>query len=140
VIAEVHNTYGGRHAYLLPPDGNRPAMVMKQFYVSPFNDVDGHYLVRAPLPDDQLDVTISLHRENQPAFVVTMRGDRRNATAARLAGLQVVAPLAPMMGALGIRVQGITLWLRRVPLVPRPQPSEEPAQLTERSAKKVNQS
>ena len=24
VIAEVHNTYGGRHAYLLPPD-SRPA-------------------------------------------------------------------------------------------------------------------
>jgi DUF1365 family protein len=30
-----------------------------------------------------------------------------------------VAPLAPLMVALGIRVQGITLWLRRVPVVPR---------------------
>ena len=24
VVAEVHNTYGGRHAYLLPPDGDHP--------------------------------------------------------------------------------------------------------------------
>ncbi|MET0992917.1 MAG: DUF1365 family protein, partial [Mycobacterium sp.] len=63
VVAEVHNTYGGRHAYLLPPDGDRPAMVRKKLYVSPFNDVDGHYLVRAPRPDAELDVTISLHRE-----------------------------------------------------------------------------
>ena len=79
VVAEVHNTYGGRHAYLLPPDAGQPAMVMKKLYVSPFNDVDGYYLVRAPRPDSQLDVTISLHRENQPAFVATMRGDRRRA-------------------------------------------------------------
>ena len=50
----------------------------KKLYVSPFNDVDGYYLVRAPLPDAELDVTISLHRDNQPAFVATcaVSGDR----------------------------------------------------------------
>ena len=52
VIAEVHNTYGGRHAYLLPPTGDQPAAVKKTLYVSPFNEVDGYYLVRAPLPDE----------------------------------------------------------------------------------------
>jgi uncharacterized protein len=119
VVAEVHNTYGGRHAYLLPPHGDRPAMVRKKLYVSPFNDVDGYYLVRAPLPDDELDVRISLHRDSQPAFVATMRGTRRNASVGELLKLQFVAPLAPLMGAIGIRVQGITLWLRRVPVVAR---------------------
>jgi DUF1365 family protein len=29
------------------------------------------------------------------------------------------------MGAIGIRVQGITLWLRRVPVVPRPESTEK---------------
>ena len=99
VVAEVHNTYGGSHAYLLPPDAGQPAMVMKKLYVSPFNDVDGYYLVRAPRPDSQLDVTISLHRENQPAFVATMRGDRRRAGIGQIIRLQLVAPLAPLMGA-----------------------------------------
>ena len=101
VIAEVHNTYGGRHAYLLPPDSGQPAMVAKKLYVSPFNDVSGYYLVRAPRPDAELDVTISLHRENQPAFVATMRGDRRRATVGQILRLQLVAPLAPLMGAAG---------------------------------------
>jgi DUF1365 family protein len=119
IVAEVHNTYGDRHAYLLPPDGVRPAMVTKKLYVSPFNDVDGYYLVRAPRPDDTLDVTISLHRDNQPAFVATLRGTRRPATRREVMRLQMVSPLAPLMGALGIRVQGVTLWLRRVPVVPR---------------------
>jgi DUF1365 family protein len=132
VIAEVHNTYGGRHGYLLPPDGNGPSMVMKKFYVSPFNDVDGYYLVRAPRPADEVDVTISLHRDNQPAFVVTMRGTRRRATIREIMRLQIVSPLAPLMGALGIRVQGITLWLRRVPVVPRPTAVPESANESEK--------
>ena len=98
---------------------------MKKLYVSPFNDVEGYYLVRAPRPDSQLDVTISLHRENQPAFVATLRGSRRRAGIGEIVRLQLVAPLAPLMGALGIRIQGITLWLRRVPVVPRPKVAEK---------------
>ena len=124
IVAEVHNTYGGRHAYLLPPHDDHPAMVRKRIYVSPFNDVDGYYLVRAPLPGAELDVRISLHRDNQQAFVATMRGTRRSADIGELLKLQIVTPLAPLMGAIGIRVQGITLWLRRVPVVPRPESTE----------------
>ena len=100
-------------------------MVMKKLYVSPFNDVDGYYLVRAPRPDSELNVTISLHRENQPAFVATMRGNQATGRHRSDLRLQLMAPLAPLMGALGIRVQGITLWLRRVPVVPRPEVAEQ---------------
>jgi DUF1365 family protein len=119
IIAEVHNTHGARHAYLLPPSPDPPAMVSKKFYASPFNGVDGHYLVRAPRPDAKLDVRISLHRDNQPAFVATMRGTRRPAGIGELIRLQAVAPLAPLMAALEMRVQSITLRLRRVPVTPR---------------------
>jgi uncharacterized protein len=125
IVAEVHNTYGGRHGYLLPPHGDQPAMVRKRLYVSPFNDVDGYYLVHAPKPGPELDVRISLHRDNQPAFVATLRGTRRKAGVGEVLRLQVVAPLAPLVGALGIRFQGITLWLRRVPVVPRTEVVEE---------------
>jgi DUF1365 family protein len=118
IIAEMHNTRGGRHAYLLPPDADRPAMARKMLHVSPFNAVDGYYLVRAPLPDAELDVRISLHRENQPAFIATLRGTRRRGGIGELLRLQLMAPLAPLMGALGFRVQTITLRLRRVPLKP----------------------
>jgi DUF1365 family protein len=136
VIAEVHNTYGGRHAYLMPPDAGVPAMVMKKLYVSPFNAVDGYYLVRAPRPDAELNVTISLHRENQPAFVATMRGARRPANVRQVLRLQLTAPVAPLMGSLGSRVQGITLRLRRVPIEPRPDAVEK---ADEREKEKVEQ-
>ncbi|VEG57629.1 Protein of uncharacterised function (DUF1365) [Mycolicibacterium aurum] len=119
VVVEVQNTYGERHAYLLPPSGERPAMVDKKLYMSPFNDVDGHYLVQAPEPEENLDVTISLHRENQPALVTTLRGARRPAGVGNIVWLQLVAPVAPLMNAFSARVQVILLSLRRVPVVPR---------------------
>jgi uncharacterized protein len=118
VIAEVHNTYGQRHAYLLPP-ADKPVPVTKKLYVSPFNPVDGHYLVWAPRPDRQVDVMVSLHRGEQPAFVATLRGTRHPVTAGHVVRMQLVAPLAPAMVAARIRIQGITLWLRRVPVAPR---------------------
>ena len=43
VVAEVHNTYGERHCYLLRPDADGHAGAEKAFYVSPFFAVDGRY-------------------------------------------------------------------------------------------------
>jgi cyclopropane-fatty-acyl-phospholipid synthase len=119
VIVEVHNTYGQRHVYLLPP-ANTPVLVSKKFYVSPFNPVAGHYQVLAPRPDQQVDVVVSLHGDGQPPFVATLRGTRRPATVGHVTRMQFLSPLAPLMVALRIRIQGLALWLRRVPVVPRP--------------------
>ena len=120
VIAEVHNTYGGRHAYVVTGDG-RLATLAKAFYVSPFNDVSGRYVITAPRPAQTLDVRITLMRDDQPPFVAAMRGDRLPVSAAQLLRLQIIAPLAPLRAALAIRLHGIALWLRRVPVVPRPE-------------------
>ena len=118
VIAEVHNTYGERHAYLLPP-ADLPVVTAKKFYVSPFNAVDGYYLVQAPRPDSEVDITVELHRDRAPAFTANLRGQRRPATNRQVVTMQIISPLAPLLVAIRIRIQGIKLWLRRVPVVPR---------------------
>ena len=121
VIAEVHNTYGERHAYLLPP-ADLPVVTAKEFYVSPFNPVDGYYLVRAPRPDTEVDISVALHRDHRqafPEFIANMRGQRRPATTRQVAIMQIISPLAPFVVAARIRIQGIKLWLRRLPVVPR---------------------
>ena len=46
IVAEVHNTYGQRHAYLLRPDDAGRVTADKAFYVSPFFEVAGRYLMR----------------------------------------------------------------------------------------------
>ena len=121
VVAEVHNTYGERHAYLLPP-AEEPVVTAKAFYVSPFNQVDGYYSVQAPRPDRKVDITVTLRRDHRsalPEFVANLRGERRPATARQVAIMQLISPLAPLLVATRIRIQGIKLWLRRVPLVSR---------------------
>lgn len=118
VIAEVHNTYGQRHAYLLPP-ADTPVRVTKQFYVSPFNPVTGHYLVRAPLPGDSVTIDISFYQDNRPVFAATMRGSGYPATVRRVTRMQLLSPLAPLLVTARIRLQGIGLWLRKVPVVKR---------------------
>jgi uncharacterized protein len=117
VVAEVHNTHGEQDAYLLPP-ADAPVFAAKRLYASPFHPVDGHYLVRAPRPARFLDVTVSLHRDDGPAFVATMRGIRRRAGVAQLLWLQLAAPLAPLLVRFHMRVEAVALWLRRVPRVP----------------------
>ncbi|ADT97898.1 DUF1365 family protein [Mycolicibacterium sp. PAM1] len=121
VVAEVQNTHGERHAYLMPPTStDRPAAVDKKLYMSPFTGVDGYYLVRAPEPDERLDVTVSLLRDDQPAFVATLRGTRRPAGARQIMAMQVLSPVAPLMNKMSMRVQGALLRLRRVPTTPHP--------------------
>lgn len=119
VIVEVHNTYGGRHAYLLPPTESGPSAVSKTFYVSPFNEVDGYYLVDVPRPGARAELAISWHRDNKLVFAAALRGQRRPASAWEIVRMQFVAPVAPLMGALHIRLHGIALWLRGLPVIPR---------------------
>ncbi|MEE2045852.1 DUF1365 domain-containing protein [Nocardiopsis tropica] len=132
VVAEVHNTYGGRHRYLLEVDGRGRARTGKALYVSPFNDVDGHYRVSLPEPGERLALTIALHREGRPPFTASVHGVRPPATAASLLLRALRYPLAPLVGALRIRVQGVALHLRGLPV--RPRPDGPPPSTEERTA------
>ena len=129
VVAEVHNTYGERHCYLLQTDAAGRASVPKAFYVSPFNEVDGQYRMKLPAPGERLGVSIVLEREGHRPFVASMDGVRRPATVWNILAAAVAVPAAPLLVSALIRVQGITLWARRLPVVARPHhPSQEAVQ------------
>ncbi|TPV53114.1 DUF1365 domain-containing protein [Pseudarthrobacter phenanthrenivorans] len=129
VVAEVHNTYGERHCYLLRTDKAGRASVPKAFYVSPFNDVSGEYRMKLPAPGERLAVSIVLEREGHKPFVASMDGTRRPATLRNILAAAVAVPAAPLLVSALIRVQGITLWARRLPVVARPHhPSQEAVQ------------
>jgi DUF1365 family protein len=120
VVAEVHNTYGGRYCYLLRPDATDRANVEKDFYVSPFLAVSGEYAMRLPEPDDRLTLSITLWQRGRSALTATLVGDRRPATPATLVRMLLRRPLVTHRTSALIRRHGIALWLRRLPVVPRP--------------------
>lgn len=119
VVAEVHNTYGGRHAYLLHPDDAGRARAAKEFYVSPFQQMDGEYRMRLPRPEALLDLTVALRRENTTPLVATLRGVRRPVNPRWLARLVLARPLLPQRVSALIRRHGVALWLRKAAVVPR---------------------
>ncbi|MEV7572792.1 DUF1365 domain-containing protein [Pseudarthrobacter sp. NPDC089323] len=127
VVAEVHNTYGERHCYLLRTDPAGRASVPKAFYVSPFNDLDGQYRMKLPAPGERLAVSIVLEREGHRPFVATMDGRRHPATLRNILAAALAVPAAPLLVSALIRVQGITLWARRLPVVARPQHTSQEA-------------
>lgn len=115
VVAEVHNTYQGRHAYVLRVDEQMRASADKVFYVSPFHQVDGHYEMRLPLPGEDLRIDLTYHREGSLPFVATVRGTQTPLTTGSLLATAFTSQLV----WLRIRIQGIRLYLRRLPVVPR---------------------
>ncbi|MFG3371154.1 DUF1365 domain-containing protein [Streptomyces sp. NPDC048156] len=120
VVAEVHNTYGERHCYLLRTDAAGRASVDKEFYVSPFFPVDGHYRMRLPPPGERLDVAVHLERADGRPFTATVRGSRRDATLKGLVRAAVRYPWSTLAVSAAIRVHGIRLYLKGLPVEPRP--------------------
>src|SRR5262245_31664813 len=120
VVVEVHNTYGGRHRYLVRPDERDRAVTDQQFYVSPFFPVDGEYRMRLPEPGERLALSIALHREGGTPFTAGLHGARRPLTARTLLRAALHHPLSTVMVSARIRRHGVHLFLRGLPVQPRP--------------------
>ena len=121
IVAEVHNTYGQRHAYLLHPDAKGRSETSKEFYVSPFFDVSGTYGLTFTLTPDTVAATVILRHADNVTFSATFRGSPQPATSRALARTLLRSPLMPQRVSALIHAHGVWLWLRRLPLQPRPQ-------------------
>ena len=119
VVAEVHNTYGERHCYLLRPDPDGSAVAAKEFYVSPFLAMGGRYEMRVGRPGADLAVSVSLRQQGETVLAVGLRGTRQRVTRRRLLGTLLRHRFGSYRVAGLIRLHGIRLWLRRVPVLPR---------------------
>jgi uncharacterized protein len=117
VLAEVHNTYGERHTYLLRPDENGRSDVNKELYVSPFYPVDGRYEIQVSEPTTSLSVTVTLRRDNDAPFVASLRGERRNPSWINVMRASLIHPSIRIV--ILIRWQAARLWLRGLKVLAR---------------------
>jgi uncharacterized protein len=118
VVAEVHNTHGERHCYLIRTDEQGRGRVEKDFHVSPFEPATGgYYTMSLPEPGNSLDLVVTLHRPGQAPFVTGVRGRRHPATKAVIARFALRFPVAPLAVTARIRFQGVKLWARGLPII-----------------------
>jgi DUF1365 family protein len=87
-------------------------------YVSPFHGVDGTYDLRVPVPGERLQISVALTTDDGARFSAALVGTRSTH------GPWRAAPAA-LRGAALIRAHGIALWLRRLPVRPRPTHHQE---------------
>lgn len=132
VIAEVRNTFGDWHAYLLDDlvvDGQRiRASHDKGFHVSPFLPVEGmtyRFMIRSPGLDD-LTGTIAVAMDVEDAEGVVLQasqaGQSRPLTTRSLWTAMVRHPLVTVWTVARIHVQALRLLWRRTPFHRRPEP------------------
>jgi DUF1365 family protein len=125
LILEIHNTYGSRHAHLVVPDERGRFEIPKEFYVSPFFSIEGGYLVRVHLQNGNLNLGIQLRQDGVVVFSGSFAGKLRPATPWNLMVASLRTPFVAHQTSARIRIHGIWLWLRRLPVVPRPTPETQ---------------
>lgn len=116
VILEIHNTYGDRHAHLVKVNENSQAEMAKEFYVSPFFTIEGNYKITAKLDNQKVLVSVNLYQKNELIFTSSFQGELVAPTALA----RIRTPFATYQAMARIKAHGIFLWLRRLPVVKRP--------------------
>jgi len=127
ILYEIHNTFGEAHSHLLEVDGNDHHRhgFRKEFFVSPFFDVEGGYRVRITQPGRRLSVAITYEVSDEKVFIATLAGRRLPLTPKTLLGATIRYPLVTfkIMGA--IHWEAARLWLKGATYRKRPAPPIE---------------
>lgn len=123
ILAEVHNTFGERHCYLLRAEagaGGNQWREKKVFHVSPFLTLAGTYAFEMGMPGDRLDIRIDLERGGAQVFTSRLALEARPMTDAALWSLLVRYPLMPHTIVAAIHRQAFALWRKGLTYYPKP--------------------
>jgi hypothetical protein len=134
-VAEVNNTFGERHCYILTPDAGERSLqwgaqysASKVFHVSPFCTVEGRYRFRflrsAGSGHDRLILRIDHDDALGPLIQTSISGALRPLTAARARLALLRHPMHSIGVMARIHWQAFKLWRKRVPFHSKPLPPD----------------
>lgn len=131
VVAEVNNTFGERHCYLLRAgsgadlDGGGEVRAAKVFHVSPFCRVDGDYRFRFLWRGLRTVARIDHHDsadsgDGKALLETSVSGVLEPLTRAVVRRALLAMPFLTLGIVARIHWQALRLWWRRVPLISKP--------------------
>lgn len=122
VLAEVNNTFGETHRYLLrvSPDDRAHAACAKQMHVSPFCETNGEYRFRFRLKGDHPATSIDYYDEAGLLIRTTISGRPTPMHGKALAFALLRYPLLGAGIVFRIHWQALRLWWKGVPFFRKP--------------------
>jgi uncharacterized protein len=139
IVAEVNNTFGERHCYVLPaPQWGRTQEAQKVFHVSPFNPIDGHYRFRfftcathAPGATWRTVARVDLADAEGLRLSTSVSGALEPLTRAALRRALWAVPWLSLGVMVRIHAQALQLWRKRVPFFRKPVPPAQAVSLAQ---------
>ena len=132
IVAEVNNTFGERHLYLLArPDGSPlpqgiELVADKAFHVSPFCSVEGRYRFRFFTDPSRALARIDHDDQEGPVLITSLSGRFVPASTALAWRTLLAYPLFTLGVIARIHWHALILWWRRVPFHAKPEPPQDP--------------
>ena len=129
VLAEVHNTFGEHHVYVVHDNGDamtwqRAMTKTKRFHVSPFFDRSGRYRFHFLAPEHRLGLGIRLYDEAGALRIATaLAGERRALTTVEIIKAVIAVPWMSVKVTAAIHWEAVKLWLRGAVFHGKPRPS-----------------
>ncbi len=120
IVAEVNNTFGERHSYVLLPAegevaGDRVVFETdKLLHVSPFMPMDQSYTWWFSEPGERLSVRMDVHETGSRDFHATLTARRLKLTPRSLRSVLIRYPLMPLRVTALIHWQAVRLLAKRV--------------------------
>ncbi len=130
IAAEVNNTFGEKHLYILnkPVNSGEDRFISfehaKEFHVSPFNSLEGKYLFQFSKQIDKIEIRITLIRDGEKIMLARLTGDARPLTNRNLLNTISRFPFTVLVTVPRIYKEAFKLFfLRKLKYVPKPDPS-----------------
>ncbi|MEP1934650.1 MAG: DUF1365 domain-containing protein [Roseibium sp.] len=126
LVYEVRNTFGGLHTYVAPvragqvSDAGVRQDQPKEFYVSPFLDMEQHYHFRMLPPGKSVRVRILEKDPEGPILSATFAGDHRPANTWNILRECVRVPFLSFKIMAAIHWEAFKIWRKRIPFQSRP--------------------
>lgn len=115
-VVEVGNTFGEYKPYLVPEaDGEYHSRVAKDYYVSPFSDLDLAFDFRIESPGERLRVWIDNYRGEERELISVMHGRRVELTTAHLLDCTMRYPFITLKVIGLIHWEALRLWWKGLP-------------------------